>query len=122
MENNLNFFLKTFFLIISLFIIFIIYKLFIHQKIKHLYPSLNKESFTSNSFDSYANCIEEGYPQSFCGKIPIKSYLDLGFCECQDGYFGALNKKTGKCSCFKYKPNDPINYSYSYGGEISKPF
>ena len=76
--------------------------------------STNKEGF-----ESYTNCIEQGYPMDFCIKTPIQSQVDNGYCSCADGYFGSWHMGDGKCYCYLFNGLLPHKITRPFQ---SKPF
>jgi len=73
-----------------------------------------KESFTT-----YNQCIEEGYPLGFCTQTPIESTLDYGYCNCAGGYFGSWHMEEGKCYCYLRNGIIPLQYDKPFE---TKPF
>lgn len=57
--------------------------------------SSNKEGF-----ESYTQCVEQGYPLDFCVRTPIQSKIDTGYCSCAEGYFGSWHMDDNKCYCY----------------------
>jgi hypothetical protein len=57
---------------------------------------------SKEGFESYNNCVEQGYPMDFCIKTPIQSKVDHGYCSCADGYFGSWHMGEGKCYCYLF--------------------
>jgi hypothetical protein len=57
---------------------------------------------SKEGFESYNNCIEQGYPMDFCIRTPIQSKVDNGYCSCADGYFGSWHMGEGKCYCYMF--------------------
>mgnify|MGYP006114276313 CR=1 FL=1 len=53
-------------------------------------------------FESYENCVQQGYPNDFCLQTPIQSKVNYGYCKCVDGNFGSFHMDDGKCYCYLY--------------------
>ena len=58
-------------------------------------------------YESYENCVRQGYPNNFCMQTPIKSMVDYGYCKCVNGEFGSYHMGDGKCYCSLYGPRPP---------------
>jgi len=58
-------------------------------------------------YESYENCVRQGYPNDFCMQTPIKSKLGESYCKCANGEYGSFHMGDGKCYCYLYGPRDP---------------
>jgi hypothetical protein len=81
--------------------------------------SLLFSSKTIEGFESYENCVQQGYPNSFCMEGPIISKVDYGYCKCADGRFGSFHMDNGTCYCYLYNGLLPHKINTPYQ---SKPF
>ena len=57
-------------------------------------------------YQSLTNCLNQGYPNSFCLKTPIRSVIGDGYCNCANRQLG-MRKSDGKCHCFPFNPTFP---------------
>lgn len=69
--------------------------LYLIYKYKFLYK-------TTEPFNTIDNCIEKGYPEEFCNKLPYEINDEL--CGCPYGFNSS--RRYGRCEC--------IHYGYSY--------
>jgi len=51
-------------------------------------------------FDSYDNCIAQGYPYDWCLKVPIEWENTDTICSCPDGQ--KVYNRYGRCYCQTY--------------------
>ena len=58
-------------------------------------------------YESYENCVRQGYPNTFCMRTPIKSKMGESYCKCANGEFGSFHIGDGKCYCYLYGPREP---------------
>ena len=86
----------NYYLVIFLSIIIILFNASVHSKKK-----------VKENFESYENCVRQGYPNSFCMQTPIISKVDYGYCKCANGEFGSYHVGDGKCYCSLYGPRPP---------------
>lgn len=95
----------------------IIFLIFLFLFIMIIYSLCNNT--IKEGFESYTNCIEQGYPMDFCIKTPIESQVDNGYCSCADGYFGSWHMDDGKCYCYLFNGLLPHKITRPFQ---SKPF
>ncbi len=57
-------------------------------------------------YESLTNCVDQGYPRSFCLKAPIQSVIGDGYCYCGNRQLGT-RKSDGNCHCFPFNPTFP---------------
>ena len=58
------------------------------------------------AFQSVVNCVDQGYPQDFCMKVPAQAVIDSGYCNCINGELGTRDGPTCICS--------PVNPTFPY--------
>jgi hypothetical protein len=56
--------------------------------------------FYKEGFNNYDDCVDQGYPQSFCSRTPIETSSGPKYCKCTDGYLGAWHMNDDKCYCY----------------------
>ncbi len=64
-------------------------------------------------YESLTNCIDQGYPKSFCLKGPIQSSIGDGYCYCANRQLGT-RKSDGECHCFPFNPTFPYYTSKTF--------
>ena len=64
-------------------------------------------------YESLTNCIDQGYPKSFCLKGPIQSSIGDGYCYCANRQLGT-RKADGECHCFPFNPTFPYYTSKTF--------
>ncbi len=72
------------------------------------YSSRNREGY-----ESITNCVDQGYPRSFCLKVPIQSVIGDGYCYCANRQLGT-RKSDGNCHCFPFNPTFPYYPSKTF--------
>ena len=70
-------------------------------------------STTREGYESITNCVDQGYPRSFCLKGPIQSVIGDGYCYCANRQLGT-RKSDGECHCFPYNPTFPYYPSKTF--------
>jgi len=57
-------------------------------------------------FQSVVNCVDQGYPQDFCMRVPPQAVISSGYCNCANGELGTRDGPTCVCS--------PVNPTFPY--------
>tara|TARA_B110000483_G_scaffold68665_1_gene85763 strand:- start:13229 stop:13519 length:291 start_codon:yes stop_codon:yes gene_type:complete len=55
------------------------------------------------NYQSYTDCLNQGYPNKFCINTPTQSVISDNYCYCTNGVLGTLNNKN-KCTCYPFNP------------------
>ena len=70
-------------------------------------------SRSREGYESITNCVDQGYPRSFCLKVPIQSSIGNGYCYCANRQLGT-RKSDGECHCFPFNPTFPYYPSKTF--------
>ena len=70
----------------------------------NIYKIYNKQIV--EGYQSFTDCLNQGYPKDFCIQTPIQSVISESYCNCANGQLGTY-KHDNQCYCYPFDPLQP---------------